>query len=236
MEGDTQSGYAIALNFGLLPPELQAKAVQYMVDRFQPYDGQISTGFHSTVPLMLELSHRGRNDEAYRLVLNRKMPSWGYAIEHGATTIWERWDGWVEGRGFQDPGMNSFAHYAIGSVGEWMMKVILGINPDPAAPGFERFEICPQPGPGLTWARGSYESIRGKIAVEWRRENDALLLNVVLPPNTTATIFIPSSSPDKVTEGGVAAKDAKGVTVAETGTAAAVFRIGSGAYHFRAAP
>ena len=86
-----------------------------MIDCFAKYDGQISTGFHSTVCLMNELTRFGRVDEAYRLITNREMPSWGYAIDHGATTIWERWDGYVEGRGFQNPGMNSFAHYGLGS-------------------------------------------------------------------------------------------------------------------------
>jgi alpha-L-rhamnosidase len=121
MEGDTQAGYALALNFGLIPEDRQSAATARMVDRFKPYNGQISTGFHSTLPLMAELTKRGHNDLAYGLILNRKMPSWGYEIDHGATTIWERWDGYVEGRGYQDPGMNSFSHYAIG--GRWRVDV-----------------------------------------------------------------------------------------------------------------
>lgn len=234
IEGDTQAGYAVALNFDLLPQNVQAAAARRMVERFEPYEGQISTGFHSTVPLMLELSRRGRNDEAYRLSLNRRMPSWGYAIDHGATTIWERWDGFVEGRGFQDPGMNSFAHYAIGSVGEWMYRVILGINPDPAAPGFERIIIRPRPGPGLTWARGSYDSIRGRIAVEWRLQETGLTLAIEIPPNASATIYVPADSAEKVAESGQPASQAVGVEYVGYEDGAAIYRVGSGKYSFSA--
>ncbi len=237
MQGDTQAGYAIALNFDLLPLQLRGKAVQHMIDRFRPYDGQISTGFHSTVPLMLELSRRGRNDEAYRLVLNRKMPSWGYQIDHGATTIWERWDGWVEGRGFQDPGMNSFAHYAIGSVGEWLNKIVLGINPDPAGPGFEKFIIHPRPGPGVTWARGSYDSIRGKIAVDWKQEGRAFTLRLEVPANTIATVHLQASDVTKVTEGGKPIgreQGVDGVSFLRHEDGEVVLRVESGKYSFEA--
>lgn len=234
IEGDTQAGYAIALNFNLLPASLQAAAAERMVERFKPYDGQISTGFHSTVPLMLELSRRGHNHEAYRLALNRRMPSWGYAIEHGATTIWERWDGYVEGRGFQDPGMNSFSHYAIGSVGEWLYTVVLGINPDPAAPGFERVIIRPRPGPGVSWARGAHDSIRGRIAVEWRVEGQRFALAISVPPNVQATVYVPAADAGSVREGGVPAARAAGVEFVGYEAGAAVYRVGSGSYTFDA--
>ncbi len=198
--GDTQAGYAIALNFGLLPENLQAQAVERMIACFERYDGCISTGFHSTICLMRELSERGHVEEAYRLALNRKMPSWGYAIEHGATTVWERWDGYVEGRGFQNPGMNSFAHYAIGSVGEWLYSTVLGIQPE--APGFTHFAIKPAPGGGLTWARGSYDTSHGSIKVEWRVDGGEILLVATVPMGTTATVRIPTDDIGSVREGG----------------------------------
>ncbi|MBW7904176.1 MAG: glycoside hydrolase family 78 protein [Phycisphaerae bacterium] len=234
MHGDTQAGYAIALNFDLLPEAQRAAAARRMVERFEPYGGQISTGFHSTAPLMLELSGRGFNDEAYRLVLSRTMPSWGYAIDQGATTIWERWDGYVEGRGFQDPGMNSFSHYAIGAVGEWFYKVILGINPDPAGPGFERVIIRPRPGPGLSWARGSYDSIRGRVAVAWRRDAEGLALDIEVPPNVSATVHVPTANPEKLTESGAAPAESRGVRLLHSGGGEAVFSVGSGRYVFHA--
>ncbi len=167
IKGDTQAGYALALHFDLLPVGLRKKALARLVAALEPYRGGLSTGFLSTVPMMLELVRGGHVDEAYRLLLRREMPSWCYMVEHGGTTVWERWDGFVEGRGFQNPGMNSFNHYAIGSVGEWMWRVIAGINPLEEAPGCSSVRISPIPGGGLTWARASWRSIRGPLAVEW---------------------------------------------------------------------
>ncbi len=234
MTGDTQAGYAIALHFDLLPAELRQAAAKRMVECFEKYDGQISTGFHSTICLMRELSGNGYNDEAYRLISNRKMPSWGYAIDHGATTIWERWDGYVEGRGFQNPGMNSFSHYAIGSVGEWMYRTIVGINPDPDVPAYKHIVIRPQPGGELTWARGAYHSIHGRIACEWRIDGARIAVDVTVPANTTATVYLPTSDPDSVAESSKPAAEADGVRLVESEDGAAVYHVGAGRYKFTA--
>jgi alpha-L-rhamnosidase len=237
LKGDTQAGYALALHFGLIPESAQPRATQRMVDRFKPYDGQISTGFHSTLPLMAQLSSRGRNDDAYRLLLNRRMPSWGYEVDHGATTVWERWDGWVEGRagvgggGFQDPGMNSLAHYAIGAVGEWMYSSMLGIRP--ASPGYASVVIQPHPGPGITWAKGTYHSIRGPIAVGWEQSERSLTVRVSIPPNMTANVLLPAIATSNVELDGkplpisaTKVTDAAGPWVQiETGSGAYVFTI-----------
>ncbi len=135
IEGNTQAGYALALRFDPLPEELGSRAARHMVDALDRYDGHLSTGIQTTNRLMLELTRNGYDEEAYRLLSLRTFPSWGFMIENGATTIWERWDGYVKGRGFQNPGMNSFNHWAIGAVGEWMWRHIVGINPDEAQPG-----------------------------------------------------------------------------------------------------
>lgn len=234
IEGDTQGGYAIALEFGLLPESLRAAAAQKMVEASKPYNGQISTGFHSTRCLMLQLNQNGLIDEAYRLVTNRKMPSWGYLIDHGATTIWERWDGHVEGAGFQDSDMNSFSHYAFGSVSEWMYRTILGINLDEDSPAFKKFSIRPRPGGGLTWARGSYGSMRGTIESAWRIEGETITLSVTIPANTTATVYVPTDDSAAVTEGGNPAKDAPGLRFLRAENGAAVYEAGSGTYAFTA--
>jgi len=155
IDGDTQGGYALALNFNLLPDELRPKAAQRMIEGFKRYNGHLSTGIQTTHRLMLELTRNGYNDEAWRLILLRDFPSWGLMIDNGATTIWERWDGYVKGRGFQNPGMNSFNHWAFGAVGEWIYRTVLGINPDEAQPGYKHFEIRPRPGGDVTWAKGS---------------------------------------------------------------------------------
>jgi alpha-L-rhamnosidase len=233
IEGDTQAGYALALQFGLLPEKLQPIAVDRMLARFKPYDGQISTGFHSTLPLMEQLSGRDHNDDAYRLLLNRRMPSWGYEIDHGATTVWERWDGYVEGRGqggFQDPGMNSFAHYAIGAVGEWMYSTMLGIRP--GAPGFETIIIHPHPGPGVRWAQGSYRSIRGPITCRWEQDPREFRLSVHIPPNTTARIVLPAKAAEGVHLDNAPIGNSKDVTHVEPHADGLSLQVGSGAYTF----
>ncbi|MEW6754005.1 MAG: alpha-L-rhamnosidase C-terminal domain-containing protein, partial [Candidatus Latescibacterota bacterium] len=196
IRGDTQAGYALALQLGLLPPALEEKAAAHMVRALRAYGGHLSTGIQSTVRMMLELARFGYLAEAYGLLLKRTIPSWGYMVEHGGTTVWERWDGWVEGRGFQNPGMNSFNHYAIGAVGEFVYRVVLGLNPDEEAPGWRHFTVRPLPPPpgvtdDLTWARGSYRSVRGTIGVEWRIEEGEFRLEVEVPANTTATVVLP---------------------------------------------
>jgi alpha-L-rhamnosidase len=232
LEGDTQAGYALALHFGLIPESLQRTATDRMIERFKPYDGQISTGFHSTLPLMDQLSARGHNEDAYRLLLNRKMPSWGYEVDHGATTVWERWDGWVEGRGFQDPGMNSFAHYAIGAVGEWMYSSMLGIRA--AAPGYGLISIEPHPGPGITWAKGTYHSIRGPIACGWEQSDAGLKVHVSIPPNTMANVTLPVRAATVVLVDGKPLGAVPAVTVLPNTSDRVSLRIGSGTYDFTA--
>lgn len=235
IEGNTQGGYAIALEFDLLPQNLRAGAAQKMVEASKPYNGHISTGFHSTRCVMLQLNENGYLDEAYRLVTNRTMPSWGYLIDHGATTIWERWDGHVEGTGFQDSGMNSFSHFAFGSVSEWMYRTILGINLDEEATAFKKFTVRPRPGGGLTWAKGSYGSIRGPIESSWKTEAGTIAMNVTIPANTTATVYVPTDDASTVTEGGKPAKDAAGLKFVRAEKGAAVYEAGSGTYSFAAA-
>jgi len=233
IKGDTQAGYALALHFDLLAPELRPKAVQHMVEEIKRYDERMSTGFQSTYRMMLELTRWGYNDLAYKLVESTRFPSWGYSIEQGATTIWERWDGYVGGRGFQDPRMNSFNHYAIGAVGEWIYRTILGINPDDRSPGYKHFSIHPQPGGTLKWAKGSYDSIHGRIAVEWNIQDGRFELDVTIPANTTATIYTPAQKPEEVTESGKPAIKANGVSFIKAEDGNAIYKITSGRYKFK---
>lgn len=193
IRGNTQAGYAMALQFGLLPKRLRERAAAHMVEAVKAYDYRISTGIHSTVWLMNQLTEYGYGDVAYRLLLSRRFPSWLYSIDQGATTIWERWDGYVAGRGFQNPGMNSFNHVAIGAVGEWMYHSMLGIRLDESNPGYQHFYIRPVPGGDLEWARGSYHSIAGPIAVSWTHKKNAFHLEVNVPANTQATVTLPFS-------------------------------------------
>lgn len=198
IKGNTQSAYALALYFDLLPTNKQTMAFGHLLRCLEEYDYRISTGFVTTPMMMDELVRRGRIDIAYKLLESERFPSWIYSINQGATTIWERWDGYVKGRGFQDSGMNSFSHYSIGAVGEWMNRFILGINPDDDHPGYKHFIIHPQPSGTLTWAKGSYNSINGHIASDWKSEKNRFLLNVEIPVNTTATIVLPTKSQEDI--------------------------------------
>jgi len=232
IQGDTQAGYALALHFDLLPETMRPLAVKYMLEGIDRYKGHMSTGFHSTYRMMLELTASGHNDVAYKLINNHTFPSWGYSIENGATTIWERWDGYVKGRGFQNKGMNSFNHYAIGAVGEWMYRVILGVNTDDAHPAYEHFVIRPYPGGGLKWARGSYDSIRGRIESSWSVAGGKLRIDVRIPANTTATVYVPAKGVANVLESGMAASQARGVRFSRLEGESVVFEVQSGRYRF----
>lgn len=233
IRGDTQGGYALALHFDLLPAESRSSAIERIFAQIERYNGHLSTGFQSTHRLMLELSRAGRSDEAYRLLMARGFPSWALMIENGATTIWERWDGYVKGRGFQVPGMNSFNHYAFGAVDEWMWRMIVGINPDEQNPAYRHFFVAPKIGGGLTWARGTYNSIRGPIRSGWRIDGERLVVAVSIPPNTSATVQLPVGPGVRVLESGRGAEGSPGVSA--TGTAG-VFRVVSGEYEFVVEP
>lgn len=234
LKGDTQAGYAIALNMDLLDDEVRPIALQHMLEAIERYNGHISTGFHAAYRLMLELSRNGRHEEACHLVGLRTPPSWGYMIEQGATTMWERWDGYVEGRGFHDPGMNSFNHYMFGSVGEWVWRNIVGLNPDEERPGYRHFTIHPRPGPGFSWARGEYDSVCGKIVCNWRLEGERFHLDVTIPANTTATVYLQTEDTDLVLESGRPVEDVEWVKLIGRGSGMAVYRVDSGHYAFSA--
>lgn len=224
IEGNTQAGYAIALEFDLLPEPLRAKAAAHMVEALKAYDNRMSTGIHTTIRLMNQLSEHGYTDLAYELLTSRRFPSWFYSLDQGATTIWERWDGYVKGRGFQDAGMNSFNHVAIGAVGEWMYKYILGIRHDEEQPGYRHFYITPQPGKLLDWAKGSYHSINGNIEVFWKKKDNLFTLEVSVPVNTEATIILPVDKQSKIEIEGLKPLKRNGNN----------FRVASGNYRFTA--
>jgi alpha-L-rhamnosidase len=236
IHGDTQTCYVLALRFGLLPEGLRPRAARHLVDDIAAKGGHLSTGFVGVGYLCPVLTESGYNDVAYRLLLNDTFPSWGYSIRQGATTIWERWDGWTEGKGFQDPGMNSFNHYSLGSVGEWLHRYVAGIDTDPDTPGFAHVRIHPRPGPGLTHARAEYDSVRGKIVSGWHHEDGRLTLDVTIPANAMATVSVPAPPHATVTEGGRPLDGAEGVTPLRRDDRAVTCRVGSGTYRFEVAP
>ena len=231
--GDTQAGYALALSFDLLPSAQREAAVGHLLAALERFGGRLSTGIQTTHRLLLELARNGLTEQAYALALHRDIPSWGFMIDQGATTIWERWDGYVPGRGFQNPGMNSFNHWAFGAIGEWMYSCVLGITPDPDEPGYRRFHVRPLPGGGLTHAKGSYRSIRGEIDIAWRDADDAFELDLTVPPNTSASVTLPYAG--EVTESGRSLADCDGVSGVHVVDSRVQLRVAAGSYAFRVA-
>ncbi|WP_394835568.1 glycoside hydrolase family 78 protein [Pendulispora rubella] len=190
IRSNTQTAYALALRFELLPENLRAAAASHLIADVEAR-GHLSTGFVGVAHLLPVLTAYGRVDLAYRLLNTDTFPSWLYSIKKGATTIWERWDGIRPNGQFQDPGMNSFNHYSFGSVGEWMYATIAGIELDEAHPGYKHFFVRPRPGGGLDSATGKLDTLHGTIASQWNIAEGVFTLNVTVPVNTTATVVVP---------------------------------------------
>jgi alpha-L-rhamnosidase len=201
----TQTAYVLALHFDLLPARLRPAAVAELVADIERRNMHLSTGFVGAPYLPHVLSSNGRLDVAYALLLQKTWPSWLYSVTQGATTIWERWDGWTEERGFQDAGMNSFNHYAYGSIGAWLYNTVAGIEIDPARPGYKHAILRPQPGGGLTQAVGRLKTRYGELVSQWQIDNGKFDWTVVVPPNTTATAYLPQTGGRQITLNGKAA-------------------------------
>ncbi|HEY4414123.1 MAG TPA: family 78 glycoside hydrolase catalytic domain [Verrucomicrobiae bacterium] len=230
VEGNTQCAYLMALKFELLPENLRAKAAQYLVADIQSKGGHLSTGFIGVSYLLPVLTEAGKADTAYELLLQDTFPSWLFSVKQGATTIWERWDGWTPDKGFQDPGMNSFNHYSLGSCGEYLFGGVGGIRP--GSPGYKTILIKPVIRDGLTWARTSYDSIHGLIGTYWKQDGKRLELDVTIPVNTTATVCIPTTAGATVTESGKDIAATQGVKIIRVDPDSLVLAVESGNYKF----
>ncbi len=242
--GDTQTAYTLALRFDLLPKDLRPRAAEHLVrdirhgrytNTWKTRDGRLSTGFLGTVHLPFALTETGHLDVAYGLLLNEDYPSWLFPVRNGATTIWERWDGWTPEGGFQDPRMNSFNHYAYGAVGQWLYECVAGLDVDPDRPGYKHLIVRPRPlrGGRITSAKARLETMYGQAVSDWRVEGEDFVLDVAVPPNATATASVPADDAAAVTEGGRPAAQAEGVTFVGMREGAAVYEVGAGRYAFR---
>ena len=229
---ETQTGYVLALHMGLVPAHLRAQASANLVAAIAREDWHLATGFVGVGYLLPVLSSNGYSDVAYRLLEQRSFPSWQYTIDRGATTIWERWDGWTDDNGFQAPEMNSFNHYSLGSVGEWLYRFALGIELAPGAAGFDRVEIRPHPGGSLSYARGSFRSVRGEISTAWALDGDRFSLDVNVPTNVRASVHVPSARPGEVVGADGAGPGLIGDYPGAIGQREAVFEVGPGQYSF----
>jgi alpha-L-rhamnosidase len=228
---NTQTAYAVALQFDLLPEELRAAAARRLAEDVRRRK-HLTTGFLGTPYLCHVLTRYGYLDEAYLLLNREEYPSWLYPVKQGATTIWERWDGQKPDGTFQDVGMNSFNHYAYGAIGDWMYRVMAGLDTDEAAPGYRHIVIQPRPGGGFTEVKASHETPYGKVASAWTTKDGAFELRVEVPANTRATVRLPNARMAAVTEGGQALANGNGMGTPRQDGDAVVVEVGSGAYRF----
>jgi alpha-L-rhamnosidase len=231
--GGTQTGHALALAFGLVGDGLTRRTADHLADLVRDAGPAITTGFLGVGLLAGVLDDHGHDDLAHALLARREQPSWLYPVTQGATTIWERWDGYTDERGFQAPSMNSFNHYALGSVGEWLYAGVAGLAQQPGSVGWRTLRVRPRLGP-YAWARAVHESPRGRVEVAWERDGGEVALDVLVPPGAEAVVHVPTTDPEAVREGGAALAGRDDVEVLGGDDRAAVARVGSGRWAFRA--
>jgi alpha-L-rhamnosidase len=228
----SQTAYTLALAFDLLTKVQQSKAVAYLVADIKARDYHLSTGFLGTPHLCKVLSDHGQLEVAYRLLFQETYPSWLYPISKGATTIWERWDGIKPDGSFQAVKVNSFNHYAYGAIGDWMYRVVAGIEADPAQPGYKHIRIQPKPNHTLTYAKATYDSVHGRIASHWVIADVRFQLTVQIPSNTSATVLLPKAILGKVLESGKALSAVEGIFTTVQTEEGVQLTMGSGTYVF----
>ncbi len=182
---ETQTGYVLALHMNLLPDSLRSVAAKRLVDRLEANRWRLGTGFLGTPYLLGALTDTGHADVAYRLLLNEDYPSWGYLVKHGATTMWERWNG---DQMRDDPSMNSYNHYAYGAVADWIYRYAAGIDTEPADPGFHTILLHPNFDKRLGSLDFSYESSYGTIHSAWSIAGNKATWSLTLPANATGLL------------------------------------------------
>ena len=219
----SQTCYVLALNSGLVQPEMVETAVTHLVDDITSRGNHLSTGFLGSTYLMPMLTEHDKLDVAYTLLLNKTYPSWGYMVEKGATTVWERWNSDTG-----DPSMNSFNHYTYGAVVDWMYRYLGGIRP--LEPGFAKILVEPYPEKRIEWVKTDYDSVRGNIKSAWKHEGDKVHFDITIPANSEAEISLPASSPAKVTTEGKSL-DAAGLK-AEVRDGRTIIPVKAGTYSF----
>jgi len=221
----TQASQAFALYLDLVPAPQREAVLKFLVDALRGADGpRLTTGIFGTKFLLDVLSREGYANLAAAIVAQKSCPGWGYMLENGATTLWEHWEG--------SDNTYSHNHPMFGSVSQWFYQWLGGIQPAPGIAGFARLVIRPQAPGQLSWVRCRYNSVRGSILSDWRRDQNGLALNITIPANTTATVYVPAKDGVAVMESGKPAEQAAGVTFLRREQEAAVYQVGSGNYAF----
>ncbi|MEK6194296.1 MAG: alpha-rhamnosidase, partial [Deltaproteobacteria bacterium] len=214
----TQTGNSCALYQGLA----EEKEIQHLVAKLaadiKSKDDHLDVGILGAKYLFNALTENGQHDLAYRMATQTTYPSYGHWIAKGATTMWEDWKG-----------KSSLNHIMFGDIDAWFYKHLAGINYDPETPGFKHIIVHPRPTGDLTWAKAEHQSPHGLIKTSWNIKNKKFSLNVTIPVNTTATVYIPGKN---ITEGKSPAAKAKGVSFLRTEKNTSVFKVESGSYRF----
>ncbi len=233
---DTQTSYAVGLALNVFNDNVAAQMAKNLAETVERQNKDdegvlrpeysLMTGFIGTAWISKALSDNGLNEQAYKLLQNNQYPSWLYSIEQGATSIWERLNGYTVENGFGgNNSMNSFNHYSFGAVGQWMIAYSIGIQRD--EPGFQKFVLQPTPDPTgeMTWAEGYYDSMYGKIYSKWEVKNGELTYSATVPANTSATLYLPAKSESDII-------DADGCTIVKYENGKAIYQLKSGNYQF----
>lgn len=218
----TQAADVLPLYFGITPKDQRAAVAKSIADDVVKRGGHHTTGFLGTPLILPLLADHGYPDLAWAIVSTDEYPSLGYMVKKGATTIWERWNTDREG-----PAMNSHNHFAFGSMSQWFFEGLAGLRPDEERPGFKHSIIRPYIVGDLKWAKAKYATPYGRLVSHWEREGDDLKVNLVIPPNTSATVFLPTFGKKglRITEG---AKDIEGTSEGDR----VRFELGAGEYRF----
>jgi alpha-L-rhamnosidase len=228
----TQTAYVLALNFDILPESLRQQAAERLAENIKSYGNHLTTGFLGTPYLCHVLTRFGYSDLSYKLLLQDTYPSWLYPVKMGATTIWERWDGQKPDSSFQTPGMNSFNHYAYGAIGDWMYRKMVGLDTYEDGAGYKHIKVMPHIGGNFTTANAALKTYYGNTAAGWKIEGGKLLMEVEVPANTHATVYIPGEDANSITENNIALSNVKDIKITGKEDGYTKIEIGSGVYHF----
>jgi alpha-L-rhamnosidase len=231
-DGDTQTAYANAIYMDLLTPALKKTAGQRLVELIKANGGKLATGFLGVKALLPSLSATGHSDIAYQLLLNTDYPSWGFEVVNGANTIWERWDSYVKDKGFtNNAGMNSFNHYAFGSVNEWLFGYMAGIKVNEAS--YRTLTIWPEIAPKkINEVKAGYHSINGMIVSSWKKKGNHLTLKVSIPVNVKADIYVPTHNDENITESGLIIQNHPHLKIKGKIAGYVIVSVGAGNYIF----
>jgi alpha-L-rhamnosidase len=227
-----QTAYALSIGWEALKVDETGQLMNRLKEAIEAYNRHLTTGTLSTTTLLKVLSENGQHDLAWHLAMKSDLPSFGFMIEQDARAMWERFDTWIPGMGYNPDPMNGLNHMGFCSVGEWIFQTVSGIFPDPANPAYGQFLIEPRISGPVNEAETAYHSVRGKISSSWKIQNGKGILELIIPPNTSALVRLPVTDPEMVTESGRVVSASRGVRLSKRENGWVVYEVQSGKYEF----